>query len=430
LSVQSAGEATVKFTTQLGNATDAFALPLDVKPLDVTEQVVEAGTTTDRATIPLNVDKNVAPDVGGLDISLASSLIPTLAAPAKQVLDETDLPFLEPAASQLAIAANLQLLAQNYGQTFASFNPTQQATQALDRLQTLQKPDGGFAAYPGQEQSDPFITPYAAQAIALADRAFSKSSSPLTPPSLLSPLTAYLKKLLADPGQYDFCKQALCKNQIRLETLIALADLGDRRNDFLADLYSQRSQLDPVSQIKLARYLSQFPDWQQEATTMVNQLQETIYQTGRNATVNLPPNWRWLNSPATAQAQALRLFVAQKAKAEDTDRLLQGLLSQRRNGTWQSTHDNAEALTALVAYSQLQPTPPTFEATATLAGKPIATAKFAGYRTPGKTETVAMAALPRDRNDLILTKRGRARCITLLPTAIAYRATNPANLTG
>ena len=76
---------------------------------------------------------------------------------------------------------------------------------------------------------------------------------------------------------------------------------------------------------------------------MVNQLQETIYQTGRNATVNLPPSWRWLNSPTTAQAQALRLFVSQKAKTEDIDRLLQGLLGQRRNGTWQTTYDNAEA---------------------------------------------------------------------------------------
>ena len=419
--VQTAGEAKVKFTTQLGGDTDAFEVPLDVKPLDVTEQAVEAGTTTDQATIPLNVDKNVAPDVGGLDIALASSLVPTLTAPAQQVLDETNLPFLEPAASQLAIAANLQTLTKTYGQAFASFNPNQQAAKAIAHLQTLQKPDGGFASYPGQETSDPFITPYAAQAIALADRAFDASEFKTQNSKLKTPLTVYLKKLLADPGQYDFCKESLCKNQVRLETLIALSALGDRRNDFLSDLYNQRSQLDPVSQIKLARYLSQFPDWQQEAKTMVNQLQETIYQTGRNATVNLPPNlpanWRWLNSPTTAQAQALRLFVAQKAKTEDTDRLLQGLLGQRHNGTWQSTYDNAEALTALVEYSKLQPTPPNFEATAQLAGKSIGSAKFEGYRNPSQDVKVSMADLPRDRNDLILKKDGQG----ILHYLVAYR---------
>jgi hypothetical protein len=417
--VQSTGDAKVEFTTQLGSATDAFEVPLDIKPLDVTEQVVEAGTTTDQATIPLNVDKNVAPDAGGLDISLASSLVPTLAAPAKQVLDEKDLPFLEPAASQLAIAANLQALTQTYGQTFASFDPAKQANQALDRLQALQKPDGGFASYPSQETSDPFITPYAAQAIALADRAFSKPNASLlaSHPSLLTPLTAYLKKLLADPGQYDYCKEALCKNQVRLETLIALAALGDRRNDFLSDLYSQRNQLDPVSQIKLARYLTQFPEWQQEARSMVNQLQETIYQTGRNATVNLPPNWRWLNSPTTAQAQALRLFIAQNAKSDDLDRLLKGLLGQRRNGIWQGTHDNAEALTAIVEYSKLQPTPPNFEATATLAGKTLTSAKFEGYKTPSTDVAVKMADLPRDRTDITLKKTGQG----ILHYLVAYR---------
>ncbi|MBW4583585.1 MAG: alpha-2-macroglobulin family protein [Tildeniella nuda ZEHNDER 1965/U140] len=412
--VQTTGDAKVKFTTQLGSDTDAFEVPLDVKALDVTEQVVEAGTTSDQASIPLNVDKNVVPDVGGLDISLASSLIPTLSVPAKQVLDETDLPFLEPAASQLAIAANLQTLTKTYGQTFASFNPGRQAKQAIERLQSLQKPDGGFASYPGQDASDPFITPYAAQLIALADRAGLEKAAI---GSLRPSLTTYLKKLLADPGQYEFCKEPLCKNQVRLETLIALSALGDRRNDFLADLHNQRNQLDPISQIKLARYLAQFPDWQQEATAMVSQLQETIYQTGRSATVNLPPNWRWLNSPTTAQAQALRLFVAQKARSEDLDRLLKGLLGQRRNGTWQGTHDNAEALTALVEYSQLQPTPPNFEATATLAGKTLTTATFEGYKTPGADMTVKMADLPRDRSDITLKKSGQG----ILHYLVAYR---------
>ncbi|UBF27945.1 alpha-2-macroglobulin family protein [Kovacikia minuta CCNUW1] len=275
--VQGTGEAKVQFKTQLNQATDGFELPLEVRSQNVTEQVVETGTTTSEAKIPIRMNKDVATDVGGLDISLASSLIPTLTAPAQQVLDETTLPFLEPAASQLAIAANLQTLSQTYGQSFASFNPTQQANQAIDRLQKLQKPDGGFAAYPGAERSDPFITPYAAQAISQATRAGVESRLIAT---LQNPLVGYLKKLLADPGQYDFCKQALCKQQVRLQTLIALAELGEQRNDFLADLYAQRNQFDLVDQIRLARYLFRFPDWQQEAKTMATQIQETVNGNG------------------------------------------------------------------------------------------------------------------------------------------------------
>jgi uncharacterized protein YfaS (alpha-2-macroglobulin family) len=411
--VDQPGTAEVKFTSQLGSASDAFEFPLEVRSLQVTEQVVETGATKDQATIPLNVDKNVASDVGGLDISLASSLIPQLTAPAKQVLQEQDLPFLEPAASQLAIAANLQSLSQTYGQTFSGFNPQQQATQAFARLQTLQHPDGGFAAYPKQDRSDPFVTPYAAQAIAQANRAFGKG---IETPNLAA-LQTYLGKLLADPGQYDYCKQALCKSQVRLEALLALAELGDRRNDFLAEIYGQRNNLDLVQQLKLARYLSQFPDWQQESRNLTNQLQEVIYQTGRSARVNLPEGWRWFGSQTAAQAQALRLLITQDSPPDSLDRLVQGLLNQRREGTWQNTYDNAEALTALVAYSRLQPTPPSFTATADLAGKTLATAQFEGYRNPSQEVQVAMADLPHDRNTLTLKKSGAG----ILHYLVAYR---------
>ena len=399
------GTAQVKFTTELNGKTDAFEVPLEVKPLNVTEQVVESGTTENQATIPLNVDTNVATDSGGLDISLASSLIPQLAAPAQQVLEQS-LPFAEPAASQLAIASSLQTLSQTYGQTFSDFNSGQQVTSAIDQLKGLQKPDGGFAAYPGAEKSDPFVTAYAAQAIAQA------SQAPTFPT-----LRNYLNKTLADPGQYDFCKQALCKNQLRLHTLIALADLGDKRTEFVADIYAQRNQLDPVDQIKLARYLSQLTDWQQEASNMAGELREITTETGRSAQVNLPQGWHWLSSPTATQAEALKLAIAQKAKPDAISKLTQGLLNQRRNGTWQSTYDNAQALTALVETSKLQPTPPNFTATAQLAGKTLANAQFQGYQKPSKSVTVPLSDLPRGKNDLTLKKTGNG----ILHYLVAYR---------
>ncbi|QZZ20770.1 alpha-2-macroglobulin family protein [Leptothermofonsia sichuanensis E412] len=412
--VQETGTAKVQFNTQLGSATDGFEVPLEIRTQDVIEQVIESGSTTSEAKVPIQVDKDVARDVGGLEITLASTLMPTLTAPAQQVLDQADLPFLEPAASQLAIAANLDLLSKTYGQTFAGFAPKQQASQAIERLQRLRKPDGGFASYPRAERSDPFVTPYAARAIAQATRAAIETQRIA---ALEAPLKTYLSNLLANPGQYDFCKESLCKNQLRLEALIALAELGDQRSDFLADLYAARSQFDPVEQIKLARYLLRFPNWQQEARAMADQIQETIYETGHTATVNLPLGWSWLNSPTVAQAEALQLEIAQKARPNVIDRSLQGLLAQRRNGTWQSTFDNAEALTALVAYRQLQPVPPDFEATAQLAGKTLTSVKFQGYQNPSSGVKVPIQDLPQNRNDLMLKKTGQG----VLHYLVAYR---------
>lgn len=399
----SAGVGKVRFNTQLNNTADAFEVPLEVKPLEITEQVVETGVTEKQVKIPLNVDKNTFPEAGGLDIQLASTLIPEIKAPAKQVLEDDDLPFTEPAASQLIIASNLQTLAQKYSQTFAEFNPSQKANQAIEQLQKLQVADGGFAAFPGQEKSDPWISAYTAESLAKVNQVFPS----LVDSGMLSRLKGYLQKVLANPGQYDFCKQQLCKTQLQLNTLMALAELGDKRNSFLTDIYQQRNNFDLVTQIKLARYLSQFPEWQDKSQQMLNQLQKNIYETGRTAVVSLPESWGWMSSSTTAQAQALRLFIAKQSKPEVLDKLFQSLLALRRNGTWQTNYDNAQALTALVEYSQLQPTPPNFVATVQLAGKKLAENRFNGYQNPSLNVNVPMNKLPRGRHDLTLQKSGK-----------------------
>jgi uncharacterized protein YfaS (alpha-2-macroglobulin family) len=418
------GEGNVQIVSQLNQTADAFAVPLVVKPLEITEQVVESGTTNSRVKIPLNIDKTVVPDAGGLQVSLASTLIPEITAPARQVLADEQLPFLEPTASQLAIASTLQTLSQQYGQTFTNFNPTQQAKTALAQLQKLQMPNGGFATWrgKGQERSDPFVTPYAAEALARASQAFPN----LVDSEMLSRLRIYLKTILADPGKSSACTTLFCKAEVRLKALMALAQLGEKRNDFLADIYAQRNEFDAVTQIELARYLSQFPEWQNESQTLIKQLQETIYETGRTATVNLPQGWGWLSSPTTTQAQALRLFVVQKSKPELLDRLLQSLLNLRRNGTWQTSYDNAEALMALVDYSRTIPTPPNFAASVQLAGKTLGSTRFVGYQNPSLEIQQSSQTLPKGRHDLMLNKSGRGT----LHYLVAYHYRLPGNQPG
>jgi uncharacterized protein YfaS (alpha-2-macroglobulin family) len=417
-----AGTAEVQFATQLGTARDAFAVPLAVEAPAITEQVVDTGTTQSRVQIPLNIEVGVDPQAGGLDLTLASTLIPELKAPAKQVLDEVQLPFLEPAASQLLIAANLKTLSQRYEQTFAQFDLGQQARQALERLEKLQQPDGGFAAWPGQERSDPFTSPYAARAIAQAAKAFAADPAlaALQPDSsLVSRLRTYLGRVLANPGQYEFCKDQTCKTQMRLGALMGLNELGDRRTDFLADLYAQRQLLCQAQQFQLARYLSQLPDWQTEAASLSQELQQSLYETGRTATVNFPQRWTWLGSDTSIQSQALQLALARQSPPETVDRLLQGLLALRRYGTWATPYNNAEALTALVDYSQREVTPANFSASAQLAGKTLVSGEFQGYRQPSMSQSVPMAALPKGRQTLTLKKSGAGTLHYL--TAYRYR---------
>lgn len=422
----SVGVGKVRFSTQLNTAADAFEVPFEIKPIEITEQVVETGVTGKEVKIPLNVDKNTFPDAGGLDIQLASTLIPEIQAPAKQVLEDDDLPFTEPAASQLIIAANLQTIAQKYGQVFAEFNPSQQASKSIEKLQKLQIADGGFATFPGQEKSDPWVSSYAGESLAKASQVFPN----LVDSAIVSRLKVYLQKVLANPGEYDFCKQELCKRQLQLNALIALAQLGEKRNIFLADIYEQRNNFDIVTQIKLARYLSQFPEWQNESQQLVNKLQQNIYETGRTAVVSLPGSWGWMSSSTATQAEALRLFIAKQSQPEVIDKLFQSLLALRRDGTWQTNYNNAQALTALVEYSQLQPTPPNFVATVQLAGNKLGENRFEGYQNPSLQLNVSMNKLPRGRNDLTLQKSGNGSLHYLVAYNYRLQGNQPGRFNG
>ncbi|AFY69762.1 alpha-2-macroglobulin domain protein [Thalassoporum mexicanum PCC 7367] len=411
-----AGKSQLQFAIDRQDFNDIFAVPLEVKPLRVTEQVIETGQTYDQITIPLEVDDRVDPDAGGLEVSLSSTLMPAIIAPAKAITRSEQPVFLQPVASQLIVAASLAELSTKYAQTLTNFDPAAQANQALSQLQKLQRPSGGFASYPGAKYTDPFMTPYAAIAVVANQQA-----NLITPnPGMVDGLKKYLGSILANPSQDDLCYNQICKDRIRLNALDALDALGDRRSDFVAELYQRRQELDEVAQITLARHLIKLGEaWQSEAEAIIDQLEESIYETGRTATINLPKRWRWSSSTTVAQAEALKLMVEQGQKPEFTDRLLQGLLAQRRDGLWRNDYENAKALAALVAYARNEPTPPNFVAIANLDEQQIGTAQFVGYRDNQTQFEIPMAELPQGEQNLVLSKTGAGTLHYL--TAYRYR---------
>ncbi|MBV5261251.1 alpha-2-macroglobulin family protein [Synechococcus moorigangaii CMS01] len=421
-----AGTTTFKVTTQKNGAADAFEVPLEVKQLSVKEQAIATGILTeDEVKIPLNIDQQVIPNQGGLTVTLASTLIPELTAPAQETFNRDDFPFLEPAASQLLIAANLDLLQQRYGQAFVNFDSQAEASQALTQLAQLQLPSGGFAAFPGEDTPDPYVTPYGAEAIALAQQA----GFPVDD-NLVSKLKTYLDQTLANPAQFSECSTTTCQNTVRLETLLALDQFGDVRGDFAATLYDARADFDPVSQIKLARHLSQLPNWQSQAQTLAAEVNELIYQTGRTAQINLPQRWFWYHSNTTAQAQALRLFVDLEQPPETLGQVVQGLLDQRRDGTWQSSYDNAQALTALTAYSETEALPPSLTSTVKLDRQQLGEFNFQGYENPSATVDVPMQDLPKGNRDLIIQKDGDGKLHYLSEFNYRLVGSQPGKLNG
>ncbi len=421
-----AGTATLKFTTQKGRDADSFEVPLEVKALSVREQAIATGILTeDETTIPLKIDGEMLRDQGGLTLTFASTLIPELTAPAKETFYNSDFPFLEPTASRLTIAANLAILQERYGQAFENFDIQAEARQALDDLAQLQLPSGGFGSFPSDETPDPYVNPYAAEAIALAQKANLD-----VPSDMVNRLQSYLDQTLVNPAQFSTCESESCKDTVRLGNLLALDQFGNIRGDFVSDLYNAREEFDTVGKIKLARHLAKLPDWQTQAQAIADDVNEIIYQSGRTAQINLPQRWYWYHSNTTAQAQALQLFIDTEKTPETVSQMLQGLLDQRRDGTWQTTYDNAQALTALTRYSDTESIPPNLSSTVKLDRKNLGNFEFRGYEKPSATLDIPMQELPKGDRQLIIQKSGDGKLHYL--SELEYRLTGnqPGKLNG
>jgi uncharacterized protein YfaS (alpha-2-macroglobulin family) len=398
------GTGTVQFEGWLNGNSDAFQLPLTVLPLEVTEHVVDSGTTLGTTTIPLRVDPAVDSRVGGLTITLASTLLPEITVPARQVFDDIDIPLLEPSASRLIIAADLLVLDRKFKRPVVSYDPKAIAAIQLDHLAELQNPDGGFSYYPQSNNSDPWDSAYAAEALGLA-----VGGGISVDPTMISNVRRYLDVVVDNPANYCYLCPDDVLQRLRLEAMLGLQSIGESRTSSLQQVWATRDDFGLTGQVKLARMLSMTPGWQAQARSLTAQLQQYVYESGRNATVNVPQVWWWLDSVTCVQSQMLRLFVAQRIDPEILDRLVRGLLGRERNGAWRNQYDTAQAIQALVAYAQLEPLPPNFSASARLSGIQVAAATFAGYAKTSSDFVVPMVQLPRNRSDLVLAKKGTGR---------------------
>jgi uncharacterized protein YfaS (alpha-2-macroglobulin family) len=420
------GGATAEFHIALGAANDAFRVPFDVLPLDLTESVVETGATTTSATIPLNVSPDVFDDAGGLDISMASTLLPEILTPARTCFAFDYLPFAEPLSSRLLAASDMEILAEKYGQSVMGIDPKTEADEAMTDLSKLQRPDGGFAWWPGATESDPYLTPYAAEALGRATEAGLKPD-----PAILAAAKSYLSERVEDPDPYGWCYGwQPCVERLRLEALMGLASLGDARDTHMADIYAVRDHFDLVAQIELARYMTAFPEWRPQAAEMADKFQELVYETGRYATLNAPQDYWWWDPPVKGQAEVVRLYVAQRYSVEIIDRMVRSLLALRRKGTWENTYEDAQALDALVDYAALEPSPPNFKATALLSGSEVASAAFLGYKNSVAESMVPTASLPRNRSDLKLFKRGTGTLHYVVTYSYRLRGPQPGSESG
>jgi hypothetical protein len=333
----------VSASAALGSNRDAFEVPFAVTQNATTESTIESGAAT-ASTVQIPIDASAG---GRVQITLANSVVPQFAVASSATMAQDGLPLADETAARLTIAAALKGLQAPY-RLKLDFDPAADATKNLALLLAFQRGDGGFGETLGARESDPFASAYALDALAFArDRGIAGGAPAIARARIFAAVT------LANPGRFKWCaNDPACKARLRFEQLWALAQIGDRRTDFLGDVVARADGFDSATQIRLARYLLQTPGWQGQGATMADRLAQTLYVTGRYATANVATAWGWMGSLVDAQSQMLQLLMQRRAPAEQLDGAVRALVAQQCRCGWPTPDGTAAALTALTAYAR------------------------------------------------------------------------------
>jgi hypothetical protein len=419
---QGTGTATATVRVRGAGTGDAFAIPVPVQDTDVIESVAQTGTTQDKASIPIDVAAGTPRDTGGIDLDLASSLLPELTVAAQSALLGDDRLALS-AASRLDVAADLVVLGKRSAGDVSATRA--RALTELATLRTLYRANGGFAAYMHADAADPWDSLVALEALARA-----RDAGIPVDAGLLAGARTYAAGTLADPtARAKWCTSDICKAELRLHALVALSAAGDRRTTFFDDIFAQRDKLAFADQARLARLLSVAPGYGDRAEALAKTITDQLYVTARGAAVTLPGRYRWFDEPVVAQSEALRLELVRGAGADAIDRLTRSLLGMRRNGSFGCACENAAALDGLVEVA-VRETPANFTATAAVGGKTVATERFSGARAPDRHTNIPLRTLADGKSSVDLAKTGSGTLHFAVTYTYRIAGASPGTLSG
>jgi uncharacterized protein YfaS (alpha-2-macroglobulin family) len=379
-----AGKASFAFRASAGKERDAVKVERDVELPLAPESVALYGETSDAIAEKLGDLSAIRPDVGGLDVRLASTALVGLDDGVEQLL-EYPYGCTEQLSSRLVPLVALRSLTTDYGIALPrDLGPIVEETVA--KIERNQRPDGGFGWWVDSTQSDPWLTAYAVWTLGLAKRAGATVQE-----DVLRSAESYLHERLS--GLLD---QRISRGTAAF-VLDVLATTGAPDYGYMGRLYDQRAEMPLFGRALLAHAMATSNMAASLPRELARDFENHLRVTGAGATVaeNLGDEYAVvMDSEARTTAMVLRALLAIDPAHPLAARLAKGLLAARRHGTWRTTDESAWALLALDDYRRAQErSVPDFDARVLLGDVAVAESPFHGKTVESVTKSIPAATL-------------------------------------
>ncbi|MBU0553087.1 hypothetical protein KJ940_16585 [Myxococcota bacterium] len=211
---------------------------LAIEPPGPLRQKILYGATTGRAETALRAEEGFHAGIGDLSLTLAASPLAVLSEEGVDLLEAPAL-YLEGLISRLVPLIVFPKIMEERARAGQLSRPLREIEEeTLARLAALQRPDGGFAYWPGARQSHPWGTAYALWVLHQLDQ-----GGALMPNIALDEAQAYLRAQLNAPDVNEAVK-AFC--------VFVLSELGEGVNEPLNALRPRAEELPLFARAALA----------------------------------------------------------------------------------------------------------------------------------------------------------------------------------
>ncbi|MBW2734409.1 MAG: hypothetical protein JRH20_18635, partial [Deltaproteobacteria bacterium] len=400
------GVATLRFSATLGDHRDAVEVKRDVKLPLVIEHTATMGSTEDKVAEAVSPGDNVRDDVGGLEITLASSAMVGLRGGLEYLLNY---PYecLEQSSSRLAAIAIFGPLLEAY----ALKKPAaakELSAKLVGRLEKLQRWNGGFSYWPSSSYVSPWASAYTLWVLQQA-----KKHGLAVSERVLKNGTRYLTRQLRNKSNVDEERRAASLTE-KAYIAHVLTALGKRPDAYLNHLYEKRAQLPVFAKALLLEAMA--GGKKSDATALAKLERETtngVHQTGRTARVEETLGGLYepfFHSSTRSSAMLLAALLATRPEHPLVEKLVAGLIEARKDGRWRNTQETVYALYALHRYySEREKDVPDFVAKVVLGEKELLEKRFKGRSLAAYRATTPMKSLLGKRGLLGFIKGGTGR---------------------
>lgn len=407
LNADRVGEAKLLFRAQAGKERDALALERRVLSPSVLSTVSGAGTTQSQAKEALASLTGLRRDVGGLTVSLATSALVELEAPARALL-AYEYGCTEQLSSRLIALAALERLRVPLALTDPSF--VEQAASLASELERHQRGDGGFGLWSPNDNTGPVLSTFLTSYALIALSELKAAGLPVSPHAYERALKFLASELRAPrPGSEDEGRASLRLTQ-QAFTVYALAVSGHHDAGYAGKLFEQRALLPVPAQVELMHALAKDPMSDGRVEKLLAELSSHVRVTADEAHLetNLGDAYAPLFISDVRSTSALLLaLLARQPEHALIPKLARWLSGARgRDGAWSGTHESAWGVRALATYfAQQEATRPDMRAKVTLGPRELGKAALVGSRAKASF-SVAMDQLPTTGEPLTFDKEG------------------------